>query len=115
MKAACTEARFICPECGSGKFVAPTPAEVRQKKPLVRRTVICASCGFEIPLHLAERWGGLSLDEAKKEWREIYRLDGICERATPAGDGASGVRFDLPVGFFQRRGQEGTENKGHAK
>jgi hypothetical protein len=33
---------------------------------------------LKIPLHLAERWGGISFKEAKKQWREIYRI--FCRR-----------------------------------
>ena len=33
----------------------------------------CAKCLFEIPIHLAERWGGISVEDAMKEWRDLYR------------------------------------------
>ncbi len=80
VKTASRSGRFICPECGSDDFIAIDPAEGRLPKSLVRRTVICGKCYFEIPLHLGERWGGLSLTEAKKEWREVYRRDGISQK-----------------------------------
>ncbi len=71
VKTASRNLRFICPECGSEATDPPPGAHG------FRRTVVCAVCHFEIPLHLGERWGRLSLDEAKKEWRELYREDGV--------------------------------------
>lgn len=33
----------------------------------------CADCGWEIPAHLAERWSGITYEEAQTEWREVYK------------------------------------------
>ena len=63
--------QFICPECGSRE-----PASVRDASKWgagMPRALICASCHFEIPAHLGERWGGISIEDARGEWREVYR------------------------------------------
>ncbi len=33
----------------------------------------CASCKNIIPDHLGDRWDNMSIEEAQKEWKEIYR------------------------------------------
>ncbi len=75
-------ARFICPECGSESLVT-MGSEPLEGAHQVRRTVVCVFCRFEIPLHLGERWGGLSLDEAKREWCEVYRCDCLFNAPNP--------------------------------
>ncbi len=65
--------QFLCPECGSQE---PEPASMRTAQKCgtgVRRGVVCARCHFEIPVHLAERWGRSSAEDARREWREVYR------------------------------------------
>lgn len=63
--------RFLCPECGSHDAV---PTRAAQPQPLgKRRGYVCSQCRREIPAHLAERWGDLSIEEARREWREVYR------------------------------------------
>jgi len=72
-------ADFLCPECGSAK--AASYMEVDRIGPPDRTLpwsgvlwmATCAECGYCIPAHLAERWGGLSVEEARREWREIFR------------------------------------------
>jgi hypothetical protein len=39
----------------------------------VLQEIRCGVCGFWIPAHLAERWAGLSVPEARLEWRNQYR------------------------------------------
>ncbi len=33
----------------------------------------CEECGSIIPAHIAERWENQSIDDARKEWQEIYK------------------------------------------
>ncbi len=33
----------------------------------------CGECGAVIPAHLAERWEGMTLEEAEEEWARLYR------------------------------------------
>lgn len=71
MKTAIRIERFICPECG---WEEDSCVEIVRKRGNGRRRGrVCASCNLEIPMHLAERWGGISVEDAKKEWREVYR------------------------------------------
>ena len=68
---------FICPECGSREvsvmaMIQPVPNETDPWSSVLQ-TMRCASCRREIPTHLAERWEGISVKEARKEWREVYR------------------------------------------
>ena len=72
MKTTTTE-RFICPECGSQECEPTSLKLTLAGGSGLRRNLVCAKCRFEIPAHLAERWGGISVEEASKEWREIYR------------------------------------------
>ena len=65
--------RFICPECGS-KDAQPPGIEAGLKKGHgLRYTLTCARCRWKIPAHLAERWGGLSIEAARQEWHHVYR------------------------------------------
>ncbi len=73
MKQSYLKKQFICPECGSTE---PIPTPLQQQPPRgdgLRHTYTCANCLFEIPVHLAERWGGISFEDAAKEWRVVYR------------------------------------------
>lgn len=68
---------FVCPECGSRRvagiaLVQPAGSATDPWSPVLQ-TARCASCRREIPAHLAERWGGISVEEAGREWREVYR------------------------------------------
>lgn len=71
MKSELLSGRFVCPECGS-REAEPT-GKAFQKETGQRREYTCVSCRLEIPAHLAERWGGLSVEDARHEWREVYR------------------------------------------
>lgn len=71
---------FICPECGSnqyteGAFLAKVPPITKSKNPWdsVLQTMKCSSCKKIIPSHLGERWGKITIDEAKKEWNNDYK------------------------------------------
>jgi len=39
----------------------------------VLERISCARCGFIIPAHLAQRWDDISVEQARREWSEIYR------------------------------------------
>ncbi|OGV67758.1 MAG: hypothetical protein A2283_12420 [Lentisphaerae bacterium RIFOXYA12_FULL_48_11] len=76
---------FICPECGG---TTPGIVELVETDPSVRSVwtdilerIVCAQCGFVVPAQLGERWNGISVDEARREWREVYR-DGRRRRKT---------------------------------
>jgi len=68
---------FKCPERGSTElnefpFVEPEFSEDDPWSGVLQRYK-CASCKFTIPAHLAERWDGLSYDQAVQEWCQHYR------------------------------------------
>lgn len=71
------EGPFICPECGSlegGVHMLVEPIHnPTDPWTSVLQIDICAACGSEIPVHLAERWDGVSIEDARREWREIYK------------------------------------------
>ena len=72
---------FICPECGSKEageqmMVSKEPPTGKSKKDpwaSVLQQTECASCKIIIPDHLGDRWNNISIEEAQKEWKEIYR------------------------------------------
>ncbi|MEE8241378.1 MAG: hypothetical protein V3R16_08915 [Nitrospirales bacterium] len=74
---------FICPNCGSSKcsglmFVNPEPLSDSDESTwspwnAVQQLHTCGECGTAIPAHLAERWEGMTVEEAKEEWARIYR------------------------------------------
>ncbi len=77
MKERHIKVQFTCPECGWEQPL-PVPIDMgpwpRSQEPAkTRREYLCRNCGFEVPVHLAECWGGISTAEARKEWLEIYR------------------------------------------
>jgi rubredoxin len=69
--------KFICPECGSKEadtmalispiFVPGNPWS------FVLQTITCVDCGSEVPAHLAERWNGMTKEQARSEWEDVYR------------------------------------------
>jgi predicted RNA-binding Zn-ribbon protein involved in translation (DUF1610 family) len=68
---------FICPECGSRKASDGRFVETEYDEADVWSGVLqmwrCADCKSVIPAHLCERWDGLSVEGAQKEWREVFR------------------------------------------
>ena len=71
---------FICPECGHNEskeieYVSITP---KRDDPWSRvmEIMICGKCWSRIPAHLCERWYNRSVDDAKKEWKKVYREKG---------------------------------------
>ncbi len=73
MKGSFFKGRFVCPECGSSQPEPNTWGKGQQGANGTRRRYTCAQCQFEIPVHLAERWGGISIEDARNEWRAVYR------------------------------------------
>lgn len=73
MKTLFGNGKFLCPECGSQLGKPATRSKASKRGAGMRRAFICADCQFEIPAHLAERWGGVSVEDARHEWREVYR------------------------------------------
>ncbi|MCI5053572.1 MAG: hypothetical protein MRY23_01965 [Pelagibacteraceae bacterium] len=71
--------QFLCPECGSkdGGLETLLNKEMNEesKDPWdsVLEQIECSVCGSVIPAHLAERWDNLSIEDAKKEWKEKYK------------------------------------------
>jgi transposase-like protein len=77
MKSRFFKGHFVCPECGSSE-IEPNPSRKSQKSVNgFRRRCTCAHCRSEIPVHLAERWGGISIEDARNEWRAVY-----CDEST---------------------------------
>lgn len=69
---------FICPECGSKDpgeelFLEKVPNNSKDPWDSVLQQVQCLSCKCIIPVHLAERWNNISIEEAKKEWLGKYK------------------------------------------
>ena len=68
---------FLCPECsgevpGMCEMVETVFCEGDPWSAVLQR-IHCAQCGSIIPAHLAERWKGISLQDAQREWVSIYR------------------------------------------
>src|SRR5262245_35968694 len=68
---------FICPECegreaGQRWMVSADPVK-RDPWSEILEILKCDSCGSRIPAHLGERWDGISVEQARAEWRSVYR------------------------------------------
>jgi RNA polymerase subunit RPABC4/transcription elongation factor Spt4 len=68
---------FICPECGSRETGIVSLVEREFVKGDAWSAILqeyqCPQCHSIIPAHLAERWDNLTVEQAQKEWRDIYR------------------------------------------
>ena len=69
--------RFVCPECcgnvaGSTIFVSTDVSSTDPWSGVLQR-IECAGCSTIIPAHIAERWKGISITEAKKQWLDVYK------------------------------------------
>jgi hypothetical protein len=77
------EPEFICPECDSTEAatvaMVSTCEDAENAWSSVLQRISCAQCHFPIPAHLAERWDGISIEQAKQEWRQIYRSTAMKE------------------------------------
>jgi hypothetical protein len=71
---------FICPECGhnESREIIFHESKPRNQDPWsnVFQIMTCGKCQSQIPAHLGERWDGLSMEDAKKEWKKVYRGKG---------------------------------------
>lgn len=69
-------ADFICPACGARNvdpdLKGPATLSPEDKGGGILPHVTCPICERRVPQHLAERWGGLSVDEAAAEWKQLY-------------------------------------------
>jgi len=69
--------KFICPECGSRRaldaWFVDGPLIEGDAWSGVLQMLRCEQCRSIIPAHLAEHWDDVSVEQAQKEWREIYR------------------------------------------
>jgi len=59
---------FTCPECGCH---VPMPIIICGSRPI--QVITCADCLYQIPVHLARLSGDITIDEAKRQWNELYR------------------------------------------
>ena len=68
---------FFCPECGSREarqgIMIDLLFDATDPWSGVLQRYQCARCNMVIPAHLAERWNGISSEQAVKEWRRDYR------------------------------------------
>jgi hypothetical protein len=92
---------FICPECGGTEIrdIAMVSTDPRPEDPWssVLQIYSCAKCKRKIPAHIGERWNNISLEEARAEWRGIYRR-------------RKRVRRDPPKPALGREGCENVRN-----
>jgi hypothetical protein len=73
MKTIEREPQFICPECGGKVCIPVRLGDIQTRRNGRRRGRFCAHCHYEIPDHLSERWGGISVADARNEWAKVYR------------------------------------------
>ncbi len=52
----------------AGAIQRPVTATV-----IVLQTFDCAECFNTIPAHLAQRWEGMTIEEAQQEWADVFR------------------------------------------
>ncbi len=84
MKGSFFKGRFVCPERGSSQPEPNTSGKDQQPGNGTWRRYTCAHCRFEIPVHLAERWGGISIEDARNEWLAVYRDASTDPQTIPA-------------------------------
>ena len=68
---------FICPNCNSKEileqmFLSIDAPNNSDPWSCVTQVIKCDSCKMTIPAHLGERWDGITLDQAKKEYLKKY-------------------------------------------
>jgi hypothetical protein len=72
-----THPDFLCPECGSHDAAENLMVSQHYDPSIphsgVLQYISCAACRYRIPAHLAERWDGITDDEAASEWRREFR------------------------------------------
>lgn len=102
MKGSFFRGRFVCPECGSSQPEPNTSGKDQQPGNGTPRRYACAHCRFEIPVHLAERWGGISIEDARNEWRAVYRDASTAPQTLPQYETEYPDRH-IPVGTLSHR------------
>ena len=70
--------RFICPNCygqSATSYMSVSP-ELGEGPPSPWKAILqrikCDDCCYIIPAHLGERWNDLSLEDARRQWFEVY-------------------------------------------
>ena len=68
---------FKCPNCEceeilEQKFLSIEEPNVSNPWSSVTQVIKCDGCKKTIPAHLGERWDGITLEQAKKEYLEKY-------------------------------------------
>jgi predicted RNA-binding Zn-ribbon protein involved in translation (DUF1610 family) len=71
------EKSFVCPECGGTEAavhlrVIPASTDTSPWGQVHAREV-CTSCRRVVPTSLAERWNGMTLEEAREIWHRLFR------------------------------------------
>ncbi|MBE0440389.1 MAG: hypothetical protein IBX57_11675 [Gammaproteobacteria bacterium] len=94
-----TDEPFLCPECGGDKayLAKHVSIEFVPDDPVthILEWIECKQCHSDIPAHIAERWNGLTVEQAKQEWRELYRDEDVNTRFDEAVE-----RFNSKFGFL---------------
>ncbi|MDC9725448.1 MAG: hypothetical protein PSN44_05970 [Gammaproteobacteria bacterium] len=71
------ENNFLCPECGGDKAysVMEVSTVYDPDDPIsgILEWISCEQCQNDIPAHIAERWNGLTTEQARQEWQDVYR------------------------------------------
>ena len=70
--------KFICPNCEceeifEQKFLSIEEPNDSNPWSSVTQVIKCDGCKKTIPAHLGERWDGITLEQAKKEYSEKYK------------------------------------------
>jgi hypothetical protein len=76
--------KFICPECGSKIIKEKFHYKSRSIDGLysnVLQEIQCGFCFIDIPGHLAERYGDISIKDAKNEWINKYKPEHLRDAA----------------------------------
>ena len=64
--------KFICPACNSRNQLI-----IAHIEPIFPNTItelaMCTDCNENIPAHLAYRWDGLSIKQAREKWKDYRR------------------------------------------
>jgi len=65
--------KFICPACNSRK--QPVIAHISPVPPnTITEMALCLDCNEDIPAHIAYRWDGMGIKQARREWKEYKKL-----------------------------------------
>ena len=76
--------KFICTECGSDIIKEKFHYKNKAGNSLYSKVsyeIQCGSCFMDIPGHLGERLNNISLEKAKKEWLNKYKIEHLRDAA----------------------------------